>query len=282
MKLYFNISELEKLAKSKAAEYKNAKPFPHIVIDNFMNPEPLKKVLEDFPSPDKKIWREYENYFEGKLEAQGEEKVSDFTSQLLYQFNSAPFLYFLETLTGIKNLMPDPYFLGGGLHQLKRGGKLGIHADFNEHGKLPHLSRRVNAIIYLNENWLDEYNGHLELWDTDMTTCVQKIAPIFNRLAVFDVTDYNYHGVPDLLNCPENMTRKSIGLFYFTVGRPEQEIINGKKSTLFLARPGEEVPKGTQFNRDNYDGVKVTKNFNWLMGQILPPFITNLLKTKNA
>ena len=38
--------------------------------------------------------------------------------------------------------MPDPYFVGGGLHQLKRGGKLGIHADFNEHGKLPHLSRR--------------------------------------------------------------------------------------------------------------------------------------------
>jgi 2OG-Fe(II) oxygenase superfamily len=278
MKLYFNTVELEKLAKQYADSYKNGNPFPHVVIDNFMDPAPLKQVLADFPSPDVKIWKEYENYFEGKLEAQGEEKISEFTSQLLYQFNSAPFLYFLETLTGIKGLMPDPYFLGGGLHQLKRGGKLGIHADFNQHGKLPNLARRVNAIIYLNENWEEEYNGYLELWDTDMTKCVQKIAPIFNRLVVFDVTDFNYHGVPDILNCPEGMTRKSIGLFYFTVGRPDNQVIEGKNSTLFLARPGEVVPKGTKFNRDNYTGLKVEKNFNWFIGQILPPFITNLLK----
>lgn len=278
MKLYFNTIELEKLAKQYANSYTKADPFPHVVIDNFMDPAPLKQVLADFPSPEVKIWKEYENYFEGKLEAQGEEKISEFTSQLLYQFNSAPFLYFLETLTGIKGLMPDPYFLGGGLHQLKRGGKLGIHADFNQHGKLPNLARRVNAIIYLNENWEEEYNGYLELWNTDMTKCIQKIAPIFNRLVVFDVTDFNYHGVPDILNCPEGMTRKSIGLFYFTVGRPDNQVIEGKNSTLFLARPGENVPKGTKFDRDNYTGLKVEKNFNWFIGQILPPFITNLLK----
>jgi Rps23 Pro-64 3,4-dihydroxylase Tpa1-like proline 4-hydroxylase len=278
MKLYFNTKELEQLAKSKAKEYKNAKPFPHIAIDNFMDPEPLERVLADFPSPDVKIWKEYENYFEGKLEAQGEEKVSDFTSQLLYQFNSAPFIYFLEKLTGIENLMADPYFVGGGLHQLKTGGKLGVHADFNMHGKLPHLSRRINAILYLNKDWKPEYNGDLELWDTDMTKCEVKIAPLFNRLVVFDVTDYNYHGVPEILQCPEGMTRKSIGLFYFTVGRPEGEVMPGKKSTLFLARPGEEVPKGTHFTREKYDGVKVEKNFKWYIGQILPPFITNLLK----
>jgi Rps23 Pro-64 3,4-dihydroxylase Tpa1-like proline 4-hydroxylase len=280
MKLYFNTIELEKLANSKANDYITAKPFPHISIDNFMETEPLYKVLADFPSPEVKIWKEYENYFEGKLEAQGEEKLSDFTSQLLYQFNSAPFIYFLEKLTGIKGLMPDPYFVGGGLHQLKPGGKLGIHADFNEHGKLPYLSRRVNAIMYLNENWKEEYNGYLELWEKDMSKCIQKIAPIFNRLVVFDVTDYNYHGVPDPILCPEGMTRKSIGLFYFTVGRPENQVIEGKKSTLFLARPGEVVPKGTHFNRDNYNGQRETKNFNWFIGQILPPFITNLLKKK--
>ena len=28
---------------------------------------------------------------------------------------------FLEKLTGIENLMPDPYFFGGGLHQVARG-----------------------------------------------------------------------------------------------------------------------------------------------------------------
>lgn len=278
MQLYFNTSKLEKLAKSLATQYKEAKPFPHIAIDNFMDPEPLERVLAEFPSPDVKIWREYENYFEGKLEAQGEEKVSDFTSQLLYQFNSAPFLYFLETLTGIKNLLPDPYFTGGGLHQLKRGGKLGVHADFNMHGKIPYLSRRVNAILYLNKDWKPEYNGDLELWDNDMTKCEVKVAPLFNRLVVFDVTDFNNHGVPEVIQCPEGMTRKSIGLFYFTIGRPEHEVLPGKNSTLFKARPQDEVPDGTYFGRDEYDGLKTQKNIKWYIGQLMPPIITNMFR----
>jgi Rps23 Pro-64 3,4-dihydroxylase Tpa1-like proline 4-hydroxylase len=268
MKLYFKATELEKLADAKASSYKSASPYPHTYFDNFMDVEPLRQVLDEFPSPEKKIWREYDNYFEGKLEAQGEEKVSDFTSLLLYQFNSAPFIFFLEKLTGIKGLMPDPYFLGGGLHQMKRGGKLGVHADFSGHDRLPNLSRRVNAILYLNENWLDEYNGFLELWDNDMTKCVEKIAPIFNRLVVFDVTDFNNHGVPEILNCPEGVTRKSIALFYFTVGRPENQLIKGKKSTLFLTRPGEVVQ----------ESAVIEKNIKWYIGQILPPFVTNLLK----
>lgn len=278
MKLYLSTKKLNELATSNSTGYTNAKPFPHIVIDNFMDPKPLEQILADFPSPDVKIWKEYENYFEGKLEAQGEEKVSDFTSQLLYQFNSAPFLYFLEQLTGIKNLLPDPYFLGGGLHQLKKGGKLGVHADFSEHGKIPNLCRRVNAILYLNKDWKDEYNGHLELWDNEMTKCEQKIAPLFNRLVVFDVTDFNNHGVPEILDCPDGMTRKSIGLFYFTIDRPDGQIMEGKKSTLFKARPGEEVPKGTHFTRDKFKGEKIEKNFKWYVGQILPPFITNLIQ----
>jgi Rps23 Pro-64 3,4-dihydroxylase Tpa1-like proline 4-hydroxylase len=265
MKLYFKAKDLEKIAHEKSTAYNEGQPFPHIYIDNFMDEEPLRRVLEEFPSPEKKIWREYDNYFEGKLEAQGEEKISDFTSLLLYQFNSAPFIYFLENLTGIKGLIPDPYFLGGGLHQMKKGGKLGVHADFSKHDYLPGLSRRVNAILYLNENWKDEYNGHLELWDNKMTTCVQKIAPIFNRLVVFDVTDFNNHGVPEILNCPEDVTRKSIALFYFTIGRPENQLIKGKKSTLFLTRPGESAPKES-------------KNLNWYIGQIVPPFIMNLIK----
>jgi Rps23 Pro-64 3,4-dihydroxylase Tpa1-like proline 4-hydroxylase len=277
VRLYFDVKKLKQLAEENHKKYISAAPFPNIYFDDFMDPEPLNKVLEDFPNPEKKIWREYENYFEGKLEAQGEEKLSDFTSLLLYQFNSAPFLHFLETLTGIKNLIPDPYFVGGGLHQMKRGGKLGVHADFNQHGKLP-LHRRINAIVYLNKNWEEEYKGHLELWDTGMTKCYEKIAPIFNRLLVFDVTDFNYHGVPDPLECPEDMTRKSIALFYFTVDRPEGEVDKNKKSTLFLARPGDVVPKGVEYSRDNYDGLKVTKNFKWYIGQITPPFILNFLK----
>lgn len=279
MKLYFDLAKLQDLAKNSAKDYKTASPYPNIYFDDFIDPEPLNKVIAEFPDPEKKIWREYENFFEGKLEAQGEEKVSEFTSMLLYQFNSAPFLQFLETLTGIEGLIPDPYFLGGGLHQMKPGGKLGVHADFSKHGKLP-IERRLNAILYLNKDWKSEYNGDLELWDQEMKACEKKIAPLFNRLAIFDVTDFNYHGVPEVLSCPEGMTRKSIALYYFTVGRPDGEIQEGKSSTVFMARPSDIVPKGTHFDRTRYTGLKEKKNFKWYLGQVLPPFITNLLSKK--
>jgi Rps23 Pro-64 3,4-dihydroxylase Tpa1-like proline 4-hydroxylase len=277
MKLYFDLAKLQELAQKLSNQYKSASPYPNIFIDNFMDPEPLEKVLAEFPNPDQKIWKEYENYFEGKLEAQGEAKVGEYTSNLLYQFNSAPFLQFLETLTGIKGLIPDPYFLGGGLHQMKPGGKLGVHADFSKHGNI-NIERRINAILYLNKDWKPEYNGDLELWDKDMTKCEAKIAPLFNRLAIFNVTDFNLHGVPEELKCPEGMTRRSIALYYFTTDRPAGELKEGKNSTEFFARPGDHVPQGTVFTRDKYSGEKINKNFNWFMGQILPPFITNLLK----
>jgi Rps23 Pro-64 3,4-dihydroxylase Tpa1-like proline 4-hydroxylase len=280
MKLYFDLLKLQDLAKSLQEKYQKAAPYPNIYIDNFMDTEPLEKVLEEFPDPEQKIWKEYENYFEGKLETQGEAKVGAFTSNLLYQFNSAPFIQFLETLTGIKGLIPDPYFMGGGLHQMKSGGKLGVHADFSKHETI-NIERRINAILYLNKDWKPEYNGDLQLWDKDMKNCEVKIQPLFNRLAVFNVTDFNYHGVPDELKCPEGMTRKSLALYYFTVDRPEGEIMEGKKSTLFVTRPGEEAPKGTVYDRgSHYSGLKEKKNLNYYIGLFLPPIITRIFSKK--
>ena len=49
-----------------------------------------------------------------------------------------------------ENLIPDPYFLGGGIHSSKKGGFLNIHTDFNWHHKLQ-LHRRVNVLIYLSK-----------------------------------------------------------------------------------------------------------------------------------
>ena len=88
--------------------------------------------------------------------------------QLFHFFNSQPMLEFLEGLTTIQALIPDPYFVGGGYHETGRGGKLGIHADFRINEQL-HLHRRLNVIIYLNEDWETPYGGKLELWDREMT-----------------------------------------------------------------------------------------------------------------
>jgi hypothetical protein len=254
VKLYFDPERLARLAAENAGGYADAQPFPHVVLDNVLPDEALDLALEHFPSPRSDIWKEYDNYHEVKLETQGEDRLPPELTLLLYQFNSAPFLTFLERLSGIPNLLPDPYFYGGGLHQIERGGKLGVHADFSGHGTLP-LQRRLNILVYLNRDWREEWGGHLELWDAERTACRKRVLPVFNRMVVFTITDWAYHGHPEPLACPKGVTRKSLAFYYYTVDRPAGETMEGKMQTLFIQRPGEEVPPGTVFSRDNYSGL---------------------------
>jgi len=256
MQLYLDGDRLFELAREHREAYRTAEPFPHIVLDDVLPDAMLDVVLDAFPDPSSRVWKEYENYYEGKLETQGEERLGADVSLVLYQFNSAPFLRFLQELTGVTGLISDPYFSGGGLHQIERGGRLGVHADFSRHPVLP-LHRRLNALVYLNRDWKDEYGGHLELWDRDMTECRARIAPVFNRMVVFSTTDWTFHGHPDPLTCPPGMTRKSIALYYFSVDRPRGETKRGKESTLFVPRPGEVLPQGTDGARGaGSDGLK--------------------------
>src|SRR5690606_37213001 len=114
--------------------------------------------------------------------------IPDLTRHLLLELNSGPFLEFLEKLTGIYPLIADNKMYGGGVHQIQKGGKLSIHADFNKHMDNL-LDRRLNLLIYLNKNWKEEYGGNFEMWDRDMTSCQTKVLPIFNRCVVFSTTN---------------------------------------------------------------------------------------------
>jgi hypothetical protein len=204
-------------------EYANAQPFPHVVIDGLFDDADLDAVLGDFPAPDATRWVRFDNPLEKKLGFSHEQSVvTDRTRRFLDAMNGFEMLLFLERLSGIEGLIPDPYFGGGGLHQIEPGGFLKIHADFNVHPKL-HLDRRLNMLTYLNKGWREEWGGHLELWDADMGQCRVKIAPLFNRTVVFSTTDTSFHGHPHPLAAPAGVTRKSVSLYYYTAGRPEAE-----------------------------------------------------------
>lgn len=227
------------ISPSAHSTYANAKPFPHIVLDDFFDPEVVDGVLAEFPSPDAIRWQRFDNANEIKLASATDASFGPLTRLFLYHLNSITFLEFLSRVTGIDNLIPDPRFEGGGLHQIVRGGKLGVHADFNKHAVYG-LDRRLNLLLYLNKNWREEYGGHLQLWNRDMTRCEAKVLPIFNRVMLFSTTDFTYHGHPDPLDCPEGMTRKSLALYYFTKGRPVDEV-SGEHSTIFRARGPEDL-----------------------------------------
>ncbi len=196
-------------------KYNTAFPFPHIVIDDFMPVAALEPCIEYFPKeddPDSKSFdREQERFKTGF----NPDYLGSEIRSLFQCLNSRAFLTFLENLTGIKGLVPDPYFLGGGFHKIKTGGHLSVHADFNHHEKL-NLERRINVLIYLNKDWKDEYGGQIELWDRQMKECVVSKVPEFNRCVIFNTSSDSYHGNPQPVNHPDDIPRRSIALYYYT------------------------------------------------------------------
>jgi Rps23 Pro-64 3,4-dihydroxylase Tpa1-like proline 4-hydroxylase len=242
---FLPLPRMKVLAASAYPTYSQAAPFPHIVFDDFFDPGLVELVLSEFPRPDAIRWQQFDNERELKLASATESSFGPATRLLLYHLNSITFLEFLSAVTGIPNLISDPSFEGGGLHQIVRGGKLAIHADFNRHRNYG-LDRRLNLLLYLNKDWREEYGGHLQLWDRDMSACQAKVLPLFNRVMIFGTTDFTYHGHPDPLQCPEGRTRKSLALYYFSNGRPAEEV-SGDHSTLFRARrEGEFKPTARQ------------------------------------
>lgn len=234
----------------------------------------MEGVLEEFPDLSAIKAIEYKNEKKRKLAGRGEGPFGEETKKFMYFLSSEPFLEFLQTLTGIKEpLISDPYFIGGGLHEIKKEGLLKIHADFNKHQKLG-LDRRVNVLVYLNKDWKEEYGGHFELWDRTMENCVKRILPAFNTMAIFSTTDYSYHGHPDPLNCPDTMSRKSLALYYYSNGRPAEEVISGQEehSTLFKERQNNTIDKDA-FSRK--EGLNVKS----IIKECTPPIVFKFAKT---
>jgi Rps23 Pro-64 3,4-dihydroxylase Tpa1-like proline 4-hydroxylase len=260
-------ARLNQLATKYGETYRNAEPFPHIVIDNFLPETILERTLEEFPKPGASDWQKFDNVSEKKLASAAETQMGETTRLLLYQLNSSIFINFLEQLTGIEGIIADPHFVGGGLHQIERGGYLKIHADFNSHCHLK-LDRRLNLLLYLNKNWQEDYGGHLEFWDTQMSQCQKKVLPIFNRCVIFNTTDFSYHGHPEPLTCPEGLTRKSFAMYYYSNGRPDYEVSNNH-STLFKARPEEDL-----IDKSN---SKLT--VKTMLKKLVPPIVFDLKKS---
>lgn len=214
--------------------YQTDQPFPHIVLDDFLEPEAASQVMEAFPAVKDEGWIHYVHVNEKKHGLNKMQLLPPYIQQLIKVLNSKASVDYISELTGIPGLLADESLEGGGLHQSQRNGFLNIHADFTVHPHKRNLRRRVNLLIYLNKDWEDSYNGHLELWTRDMKSCVQKISPIFNRCVIFNTDEDSYHGLPEPILCPEDMTRKSIALYYFT-----EETKPIKKATNYRARPGD-------------------------------------------
>lgn len=263
-------SNLQLIAKQFSEKYKTASPFPHIYFDDFFDENFLSAVAREFPDLSVGDKASYSSPTELKLASKGELRFSDTALQLARFMNAEPFLLFLQTLTGIEEkLIPDPYFAGGGYHEVKQGGFLKIHADFNKHQTMG-LDRRINVLIYLNKDWPASYGGAFELWDKEMKKCEVSILPFFNRMAIFSTTSTSYHGHPDPLTCPIDSSRRSFALYYYSNGRPEKERLEfqGAHGSLFKARENNAADKK----------MRLFKGTASILQNITPPFMYALIR----
>ncbi len=231
----FDREDLLPVAADLASTYAQAVPFPHVVIDNFLPDDLIHQLAEVFPEPTQD-WYRFDSVVERKYSLRDEALIPGPLVQFIHELNGQVFVEFLELLTGITGLVPDPHLEGGGLHQIAEGGVLKVHADFNKHVRLA-LDRRLNAILYLNPDWDEEFGGHLELWDQQLTEPTVRVLPILNRLVVFSTTSTSYHGHPEPLTPPAGRCRRSIAMYYYTAPVRRLRVSH---PTRFQKRPGSE------------------------------------------
>jgi len=232
---YFDPDQLARIADQYRESFRTAKPFQHVVLEGLVPDEIMKTVAREFPKPDDIDWTYWgpgrsetrRDHHSDKLGTSDETKFGPLTRHLMGQFISATFLKFLESLTGVTGLVPDPSFNRCGLHSTGPGGKLMVHIDDNRYPIADRLHQYLNLIVYLNEDWLEEYGGHLELWNRDATKMEKKILPVFNRAVLFNTGRYSWHGHPNPVTCPPDRRRNSLALYYYVLDRPIDENYEG-------------------------------------------------------
>ncbi len=230
----FDFERLEEIAEQRKEDFTSADPFPHTVIDDFLPAEIAEKVLAEYPTPDAK-WIHYSHFNERKLGLTDIGLMGPTTQTVFDALWSSRFLAFLEKLSGIEELITDPELDGGGLHQTLPGGFLNNHVDFLVHNKRPSWSRQINLLIYLNKDWKSEWNGDLEIWDSEMKRRVAEVVPVFNRCVIFHTQRRSFHGHPHKLCCPAGNSRKSLILYYY---RDEEKSLP-LEPTLYAALPSD-------------------------------------------
>jgi Rps23 Pro-64 3,4-dihydroxylase Tpa1-like proline 4-hydroxylase len=220
-----NLEKIQQQIDDLSARYAHADPFPHAVIDDVLPAD--RSSLGEFPANDWAHWNQLgDKYQHQKLSCGNIHMIPEPFKQIIHELSEPKFLELLERITGIQKLIPDPYLSGGGLHLSGPGGILAAHTDFHIYRRLG-MYRRINVLLYLNDDWQPEYGGNLTLYSQD--TPVTTITPTFGRMAIFTTDDKSVHGFPTPV--AEGKWRKSIALYYYT--STEAQHFSGDETTYW-------------------------------------------------
>lgn len=236
---YIDIEKLRENQLHIKEDYQSKTPFRYVSFEAFFKPEKAEEVSDAYPLIEKGKW-DGTTYLDQKNKFQKNKFEAGSVMQKVFdEFNSQEFIDWLQDVSDLEDaIIPDFDLFGGGLHQSTKGAYLNVHIDYNIHPKTRY-HRRLNVLVYMNKDWKEEYEGHLELWDLTGKNRVlmDKIAPGFNRCVIFETNEISYHGHPKQLNTPPEINRKSLATYYYTKTRPESELAK-EHSTVSINTEG--------------------------------------------
>ena len=237
----FNYKKVDK------EKYTQNKPFSHIALDHLWDRSLLEQCNRDIYQINQ--W-DSEKRFYGSIKKRSTANYQNFpesVKKIVDEVHSLQFLEWLKSFTGEEVLIGDPYLIGGGIHSTTQGGFLKIHTDFNWHEKLK-LYRKLNLLIYLSENWEENWGGHVEFWSKDLKKCEVKICPTINKTVIFSTDDFSFHGHPDPLNCPNNVWRNSLAFYYYSPIKTKR-VFYKRHDTNYKERDIDKFNKGNILKR---------------------------------
>jgi 2OG-Fe(II) oxygenase superfamily len=209
-----------------AREFREADPFPHVVIPDFFSREVAQRLLDDFPSFEERFARGEMGDVGRKAAREDVRDISDAYRELDDFLQTPEFLNLISEVTGIPGLLYDSEYHGGGTHENGDGASLYTHVDFNYHPKGWH--RRLNLIVYLSPEWEEEWGGSLELhsnpWDPS-NDYAKRVPTNFNQAVLFETSERSWHGFRPI-KLPEDrrhLSRKSLAIYLYTKDRPAEE-----------------------------------------------------------
>lgn len=231
--------DVERLAR----EFRGARPFPHAMIDGFLDEDFADEVAAAYPSFEEAaaLGKQFVAVNElRKIQITDSQKFPDPVRRLNEALASREVREQLSAVTGIEELLYDDSLAGGGMHMTAAHGRLDVHVDFN-YLESKDMYRRINVLVYLNRAWRPSWGGGVELWDRDVSKRYAVFEPKHNRAVLFETSEISFHGV-NACTCPPEVTRNSFAVYYYTK-QPPPGYAGVAHSTIFKARPDERLKK---------------------------------------
>jgi len=219
-------------------QFLSARPFRHIAIDDFLDDEFARSLLDDFPVFDEKLAMNENGEVGGKAVHENIGTLGPLWQKLDKVVAGKDFRAMVSEISGIPELKFDPNYFGGGTHENLHRQSLYPHVDFNFH-PVTRQHRRLNLILYLTSEWDGSWGGSIQLHKDPYLPPAEDeivtVTPAFNRCVIFETNEYSWHGFKRI-NLPKDkrdVSRKSFALYYYTNDRPVEEL-GAEHSTIYV------------------------------------------------